>query len=229
MKKLKNILVLSLMLNLILVLFGSVYIIKKNVTPVAQGTPFHAIKKSEFSILPANKNDIVFAGDSLTNYCNWSELFGNSNIKNRGIPGDKTDGVIDNIANIVKGQPKKIFLMVGINDLSNGVSVKSTLANYKKVINSIKQKSPSSKLIVQSVLPINTDILKDTKASNSEIKKLNIGLKLLAKDYGLQYVDLSYKFIDKNEQLKRGLTIDGIHLNGDGYLLWKKTINDYVN
>jgi lysophospholipase L1-like esterase len=228
LKKLKIVLILSLIFNIIFVLAGSAYIFKKSIIPVAQGTPFHTIKKSEFSILPTSKSGIVFAGDSLTNYCNWSELFGNSNIKNRGIPGDKTGGLLDDISNITRGNSKKIFLMIGINDLSNGASIDSTLSNYKKIVGDIKQQSPDTKLIIQSVLPINTKVLKSTKATNKEINQFNSGIKALAVKNNLQYIDLYSSFTDKNGQLNRGLTIDGIHLSGKGYLLWKKLIQDYV-
>ena len=66
----------------------------------------------------------LFLGDSLTEYGNWRELFPGLDIKNRGIAGDTTDGVLHRLDGITALSPDKIFLMIGINDLLMGRSVK---------------------------------------------------------------------------------------------------------
>lgn len=226
LKKFKITLILSLVLNSFFLLAGTAYAIKKFTTPVSSGTPFHEIKKSQFSVLPSNE-DIVFAGDSITNYGNWHELL-NTVIKNRGIPGDKTDGLLDNIENITEGNPKQIFLMVGINDLSNGASIEDTIENYEKIIDKIIEQTPSSKLIIQSVLPINLDIIQQTQTDNDMITEFNKKLEKLASENNVEYVDLYSNFISDG-QLDESLTIDGIHLSGEGYLVWRDMIESYVN
>ena len=40
---------------------------------------------SHFNNLPVKKGAIIFIGDSITEQCNWSELFDNPEILNRGI------------------------------------------------------------------------------------------------------------------------------------------------
>lgn len=87
----------------------------------AQGrkhTTFYDQRATLFEVLPTSKKDIIFLGNSITNGGEWAELLGNPHVKNRGISGDRTDGVLDRLHVITKGKPAKIFLLIGINDLS---------------------------------------------------------------------------------------------------------------
>ena len=93
---------------------------------------YYKTRKSVFEIVPTRTNEILFLGDSITDYCEWQELFGMANIKNRGIDGDTIIGVIDRLDEIVASSPKKIFLMIGINDLELKNSVKQILCNYDR-------------------------------------------------------------------------------------------------
>jgi len=67
-----------------------------------------------------------FLGNSITDYCDWYELFGKLNIKNREIGGD---GVIDRLDEVTSSKPKQIFLMIGINDLGKKRSVNQILTD----------------------------------------------------------------------------------------------------
>lgn len=87
----------------------------------AQGrkhTTFYDQRATLFEVLPTSKKDIIFLGNSITNGGEWAELIGNPHVKNRGISGDRTDGILDRLHVITKGKPAKIFLLIGINDLS---------------------------------------------------------------------------------------------------------------
>lgn len=79
-------------------------------------------KRSLFEQLPIRGNDIVFLGNSITDGCEWAELFNNRHIKNRGISADRSGWLLDRLDPIVNGHPKKLFLMIGTNDLAAGVS-----------------------------------------------------------------------------------------------------------
>ena len=66
--------------------------------------------------------------------CNWNEFFGKvniKNIKNIGISGDVVKGVIERLDNVESSNPKKIFLMIGINDLGKEISVYQILIDYE--------------------------------------------------------------------------------------------------
>lgn len=70
---------------------------------------------------PLKLNDIFFQGIVLPPIAfSWSERLNYSNIKNRGIGGgDTTDGVLAQIDEIICFKPIAVFLLIGINDISN--------------------------------------------------------------------------------------------------------------
>ena len=47
-------------------------------------------RRSLFEVLPVYSSDIVFLGNSITDGCEWAELFNNRHVKNRGISGDRS-------------------------------------------------------------------------------------------------------------------------------------------
>jgi len=67
--------------------------------------------------------DIVFIGDSLTDSAEWEDLFPSSNIANRGIGGDRTNGVLKRMNSIYSTNASKAFIMLGINDLKFGSNI----------------------------------------------------------------------------------------------------------
>jgi len=183
-------------------------------------------KKEHFETLPKSKKDIIFLGNSITDNCEWAELFGNPHIKNRGIGGDDTEGILERLSDITSGQPAKIFLMIGTNDLAFGKTVDYIIANYRKIITRIRQESPRTKIYIQSVLP--TDDAIQTNRKNTDIILINEGLEKLAREFSLPYIDLFSAFKTENNKLNREYSLDGLHLNGKGYLLWKDVIARYV-
>jgi lysophospholipase L1-like esterase len=50
----------------------------------------------------------------------------------------------------------------------------------------------------------------------------------MAAGRGLTYIDLHPAFRDENGILDRAYSLDGLHLNGKGYLKWKSMIQDLV-
>ncbi|MFT4018802.1 MAG: GDSL-type esterase/lipase family protein, partial [Agriterribacter sp.] len=90
-----------------------------------------------FKLLPASKKDIVFVGDSITFWGDWAEFTGNKKVKNRGIPGDTSFGLLERIADAVKHKPSAILIMIGINDLARGVPADILLSNYSRMLDTI--------------------------------------------------------------------------------------------
>ena len=75
-----------------------------------------------------NFNEIVFIGNSITEGGkNWSEKFNIPNIRNRGIGGDVTDGVLERLGEIIFFKPKAVFILIGINDLCKPLHMLSLL------------------------------------------------------------------------------------------------------
>jgi len=90
-------------------------------------------RKSLFGKLNADidSSSIVFIGNSLTQQYELAEFFKNVNVKNRGINGDNSSGILSRVGDIVKFHPKKIFIENGVNDLKEGVGQSRLLENFK--------------------------------------------------------------------------------------------------
>src|SRR2546428_12689335 len=67
----------------------------------------------EFKQAPLNFGEIVFIGNSITEGGrDWSGKFGIAHIRNRGIAGDVTDGVIKRLNEITYFKPKAVFILI---------------------------------------------------------------------------------------------------------------------
>ncbi len=183
-------------------------------------------KKEHFELLPDTENEIIFLGNSITDGAEWFELFGNPNIKNRGIGGDDTDGVLERLSEVTSSQPAKVFIMIGTNDLAYGKSVEYITENYKKIIAKIKSDSPNTKIYLESVLPVD-DAVHYTRP-NANILKLNEFLMNFSNEEECIYIDLMPVFQAENGMLKKEFSIDGLHINGKGYQAWKEIIEQYI-
>lgn len=193
---------------------------------------FYEQRATLFEELPITSKDIIFLGNSITNGGEWAELFRNPNIKNRGISGDICMGVYDRLDPILKGKPAKIFLLIGINDVSRGTSADTIISQIGMIVDKIKRESPKTKLYLQSVLPVNEcyNMFSGHTSRWQVVKQINDLLKLLADKEQAKFVDLYSHFVDGDTgKMNPQYTNDGLHLLGKGYLLWRDIVKPYVN
>ncbi len=226
-------LVISLLLNIVLIalfafiltkLGGARYVYFKMKNRGVAGVYMH--RKNIFENLPKDSTDVVFLGDSLTEQCPWDELFPDVDLKNRAIEGDMTDGILDRLEVVTALTPKKLFLSIGVNDLLFH-SPDYIVENYKKILANISQQSPSTKVFVQSLLPVNNNV-RNTGVKNKDISEINRQLKKISKDKELTFIDLHAKLANNEGLLPERFTRDGIHLNGEAYMLWREEIEGFV-
>ncbi len=193
-------------------------------------TELYYQRASLFEILPVDSTDIVFVGNSLTHGCEWHELFGMPNIKNRGINGDVVQGVFERIDPVVKGHPKKIFLLTGVNDVSHNLTADSIATALGKLIDYIRVNTPQTRLYVQSLLPINNSFgrYKAIFGKEQVIRDINVKLAAMAEEKGFVWINTYPIFADENGNLDSRYTNDGLHLLGNGYIHWKNFLLPYV-
>src|SRR5690606_9397061 len=175
-----------------------------------------------YNHLKHHKADIVFLGNSITERGNWAELIPGKIVSNRGIGGDNSFGVLARLEAVTALKPKKLFLMIGVNDLGRGLPVEVILNNYKRIIRHIQTESPRTKIYLQSVLPMNENKLNYDylKGKNVLVKQLNDGIRLIASEYKLEFINLHEIMADESGELREELTSDGIHLNTVAYKIW---------
>lgn len=192
---------------------------------------FYYQRATLFEELPVTSSDIVFLGNSITNGAEWAELLRNKHVKNRGISGDICMGVYDRLDAILKGKPAKIFLLIGINDVSRGTPTDTIVSHIEKIVRKIKAGSPKTKLYLQSVLPVTDhyNMFREHTSRWQIVPEINKGLVALAEKEGTTYIDLYSHFIDKQTgKMNTAYTNDGLHLLGKGYLKWVEIVKPYI-
>mgnify|MGYP003633125690 CR=1 FL=1 len=189
-------------------------------------------RKALFENEPNTKDQIIFLGNSITEGGKWKELFPDKNVVNRGISGDVTDGILFRLDEVTESKPKKIFLLIGTNDMARGKSIEYVLENTAKIILQIKSQSEETKIYLQSILPINPNVgtrFSGHKNNHQKIIEANKQLKKLAKIHRIKFINLHKSMRNSKKHIKKKYTYDGLHLSEAGYQKWKKIIFKYVH
>lgn len=256
----------SILINLIFLIFGGLFIYRQGgiyyfinkISPSALSSGFSDINsptylsiKDVYENLPSkNKEAIIFAGDSITYYCQWNELF-QIPILNRGISNETVEGLQRRVDEILRHHPDQLFIMVGINDLKEGKKAVQVLTDYRRLIEKIRSTSPNTQIFLQSILPVN-DVMWHRSWGEylraevvQSIPQVNKGLASIADGKKVIYIDLYSKMVVKPsqpsqliafyskiiaapDQLNQKFTYDGIHLNAIGYIKWRDVVRPYI-
>ena len=169
--------------------------------------------------------DIAFFGDSLTYGSDFHKCFKDKKIVNLGCGGDTIQDLINRTYLIKTVEPKKIFLLCGINGLTD-LNIKKSAEKYEELIRKIKEIAPEAELYIQSVLPISKSKERSI-CHNLSIIKFNTQIEDLAKKYSATYIDLHPSFFVNNE-LNPEFTKDGLHLLPPAFVTWKNIIEKYI-
>lgn len=191
---------------------------------------YYARRATLFDLLPVYSSDIIMLGNSLTDGAEWNELFDNCHVKNRGIVGDIIPGFFERLEPILKGQPRKIFIMGGVNDISHGVSADSIVSAMTQVVTTIQARCPKTEIYVQSMLPFNNDVRlwKLLRGREQVVVDGNKGLESMCQRLGVTFINLYPLFVGENGKMKPEYTNDGLHLMGDAYLIWRDALLPYI-
>jgi len=168
----------------------------------------------------------ILVGDSLSQFFPPEMLPLGRSWLNQGIAGEKTSGLLERLKLFDRTQPETIFVMIGINDVIQGVGDETILANQQKIIHYLHQVHPNSQIVVESMLP---HVREEPNAvtSNSRIQNLNRQLATIAASVGVNYLNLYPLFADAEGNLHPELTVDGLHLNSQGYSVWRTGLQLY--
>lgn len=182
----------------------------------------YALKLGEFQSFPNAKTDIIFLGNSITAGIDWMELLGNTRARNRGISGDITFGVLERLGEVTEGKPAKVFVLIGINDISRNIPDTVIVDNYRRIIEGIKKASPATKIYFHTLMPVNNEFtqFKNHYNKDEHILYVNAALKKLAAKEKITLIDLYPHFLNADKKLDKTYTIDGLHLNAAGYKVW---------
>lgn len=200
---------------------------------IAQNTVYDSIQYAKehhqkrlqlFRNEPIVKGKIIFLGNSITEFGDWKKLLDDSTVINRGIAGDNTFGVLARLNDVTDREPSKLFVKIGINDISQNIPAEIIVKNISTIIKTVKAKSPVTKIYVHSVLPTNDNVKNeypDAYNKNGIVDRVNRQLKKQAKKYNIRYIDINKVFRNRYGKLDvKYADADGLHLNDLAYKTW---------
>ncbi len=168
--------------------------------------------------------NIVFLGDSLTEFFDWQQRFPDHRIANLGAAGETVEGLLGRLDRIHSriGSPDIIFLMTGINNIA--MEQYDIMGSYREIVSRLASWLSSTKIVVQSLLPVRLDWI-----NNSVIKDINRHLKQIAGEFSSEYLDVYSLFTDPAGHAKREYLLDdGVHLSEKGYQVWAEEVEKFL-
>lgn len=199
--------------------FEIVYLLKGEVA--AADTTDSAQMARVFEHFPVEA-EVVMIGDSLTRGGLWNEFLPDADIANRGQGGDTTRDILRRMGSITSVGARTALIMAGINDIFKGRRVGDIFDDYRQIVEELI--AGGADVIVQSTLECSGP---GCGEKLGEVRALNRLLEEYARTRGLVFVDLNAALSDENG-LKQAFTLDGVHLNGDGYREWVRLIRPLV-
>ncbi|MGN0665816.1 MAG: GDSL-type esterase/lipase family protein [Huintestinicola sp.] len=190
--------------------------------------------------ISAKKGQIVFTGSSLMEMFPINKLLkehgDDTEIYNRGVGGFLSHELLEVIdVCAIDLQPAKVFINIGTNDLSwSSIPISDLMSSYEKIISEIEEKVHDVKIYLMAYYPVNYEAAAEEMKeclrirTNEKITAANAEVKKLAEKHGQRYIDINRNLKDEQGRLKAEYTIEGMHINEDGYRAVYDDIMEYV-
>ena len=185
-------------------------------------------KKSDSIHFPA-PNQILFVGSS--SFRMWSDLqnsFPGYRIINRGFGGSNQKDVNYYYHDIIMPYwAKQIVIYCGDNDFAQDdtLPVDSVVKRFEMLVEKIRADDKSVKITYVSIKPSPSrkELAPKFVEANDRIRQF------LKRQKNTSFVDVYHKMLDKNgAPLKTIFRDDSLHMNAQGYAIWKNAIKPHL-
>ena len=175
------------------------------------------------------KGQIVCAGSSLMEMFPIEQFIEEDGVAvtiyNRGVGGFVTEELLANVDTcILDLEPSKLFINIGTNDLSIAErSVDTIMDTYGKILSAVQKRLPKVEIFLMAYYPVNYDAAAEEMKpclrirTNEKIAMANERVAELAKAHHANYIDINEPLKDAKGNLKAEYTIEGMHINEQGY------------
>lgn len=188
----------------------------------------------------AYSDEFIFAGDSTALYYVINkQITGKRLWHKEGIDPETalTNSIYINhietnktfIENFKEKQPKKVVMTLGTNSAAY-MGPEYFIKNYKKLLTGIKEVSPQTFIIVQSIPPVDASYdLKTSGINNDKINKLNYYILEMCNELDINFLNSAEALKDSKGALKAEYSIkDGIHLSKIGNEVMMKYLENHA-
>jgi len=180
-------------------------------------------READAALAPAGESQVVFLGDSITDYWKLPDYFPRKSYINRGIDGQTTPEMLVRFRqDVIALHPKVLVVLAGTNDIA-GVTGRTSNedieANYASMAELAR--AHRIRMVFASILPVH-NYTHDAEESfalrpRDRILALNKWLKDYCAKNGFVYLDYFGALADERGMLKRTLADDGLHPTDAGY------------
>lgn len=182
-------------------------------------------------------NDAVFIGDSrivgLHDYSGWDHTTYYASI---GLtvydvfdkPIVEENGMKITIEQALREhQFKKIYVMIGINEMGTG-TVDTFMAKYEEMVHHLQELQPEAIIFLHEIMKVKQEKSEtDPIFNNPAIQERNDRIAKLADNRTIFYLDVNEVVTDENGNLNADYTYDEIHLLGKWYVLWTDYLKEH--
>jgi lysophospholipase L1-like esterase len=201
------------------------------VIPATRSSPTNWMSRHEGFVKQAKAGgvDLLFMGDSITDYWRrpgptggsnvWVKFYAPRHAANFGIGGDRTQHVIWRTENgeLDGIDPKVIVLMIGTNN-SNSDSPDQISEGVERIVQVMRAKCPNSKILLLAIFPRNRAT--DKPEQMDSIHKVNERIAKLDDGKTVTYLDINHVFLGADGKVPKDVMPDFLHPNERGYQLW---------
>lgn len=176
---------------------------------------------------PPPKDAVLFLGSSSIRM--WKDLatdFPDYKVINRGFGGSciaDSTRYIDRI--VVPYHPRKVILYAGDNDVAAGHTAQQVFEDYKEFVRQVRGKLPGVPIGYISIKPSPSRIarLEAMREANELIRKY------AERNKDLVYIDIFNPMLGQDGKPRPELFLkDNLHMNRQGYDLWKQIVAPYL-
>lgn len=187
----------------------------------------------EISEIKTEEN-IVFLGDSITDFYPIDSIYVDLPIVKSGVSGYTTNDILDRMDSMVyQYNPTKVFLLIGTNDImfDGEETYEETIENIKKIVENIHKNRKNAIVYIESIYPVKKE-LNSTMVKNRDndiIKKMNEVLKDYCNDNSKNiYINMYDELKDDKDEFDKKYTNDGLHPNDLGYAKISQVRLNYI-
>lgn len=118
---------------------------------------------------------------------------------------------------VTRKQPEYLVITLGVNGVAE-MDEDWFKQDYTALVESIQQASPNTKIICNSIYPVENDYQYINSINNTNIPQANEWIKAVAEATGCKYTDSASVLKAEDGSLREDYgNGDGIHLNADGF------------
>ena len=148
-----------------------------------------------------------------------------------GYSGDTTENVLWRLQNgeLEGYTPEMALVMVGNNNTmlrsEEEEPPSDTALGIRAIVDTIKERSPETKICVFAILPCGRDSNDPRRTRNAAV---NDAVRVLLAGTDVAFYEINNQVMDVDLIFGEDYSYDGIHLNATGYNVWVKNINNII-